>query len=258
MFARTNNKHPGGRMIKRIGRDPVGAGRSGGSGGGGGAPPPGGIVTCAADVETGTTSGGDDGDDAAAKAGKALLPLEGAALMRNVLPAVLVACLGAFSFGYHLGIVNPALEHLALDLGIAANVQMKGLVVSTVLIGATVGSLCSGKVADDLGRKSALIASAAPLVAGSLLCSCASAVWIMLLGRERKKQVVGREVTPLPCQRHARCSSRHPRVFTCAFYSGRSSAVWRYVAAASGCHLPSDRDDTPVVRLERTLALTYQ
>ena len=35
-----------------------------------------------------------------------------------------------FSFGYHLGIVNPALDNLARDLGIALNTQLKGLVVS--------------------------------------------------------------------------------------------------------------------------------
>ena len=62
-------------------------------------------------------------------------PLGDEEVMRRVLPAVLVATLGAFSFGYHLGIVNPALEHLAKDLGIATNVQLKGLVVSMVLVG---------------------------------------------------------------------------------------------------------------------------
>ena len=76
-----------------------------------------------------------------------LAPLDDDAVMRRVLPAVLVATLGAFSFGYHLGIVNPALEHLAKDLGIAANVQLKGLVVSMVLVGATAGSLVAGKLA---------------------------------------------------------------------------------------------------------------
>ena len=69
-----------------------------------------------------------------------LQPLEGRELLMRVLPCVLVASLGAFSFGYHLGIVNPALDNLARDLGIALNTQLKGLVVSTVLVGATVGS----------------------------------------------------------------------------------------------------------------------
>ena len=145
---------------------------------------------CAADIEAGTTASGGDDDGQVDEGGGGGAPkkppgaaLEGAALMRNVLPAVLVAALGAFSFGYHLGVVNPALEHMARDLGIAASVQLKGLVVSTVLIGATVGSLCSGKVADDMGRKTALVAFAAPLVAGSLLCACAPHVGVMLAGR---------------------------------------------------------------------------
>ena len=105
-----------------------------------------------------------DDDIEAASEDSPMLPprvaLEGNALLLNVLPAVLVAALGAFSFGYHLGIVNPALEHLARDLGIAGSVQLKGAVVSVCLIGATIGSLCSGRVADDLGRRAALVAMA--------------------------------------------------------------------------------------------------
>ncbi|KAA3458388.1 plastidic glucose transporter 4-like [Gossypium australe] len=38
-----------------------------------------------------------------------------------VLPFVGVACLGAMLFGYHLGVVNGALEYLSKDLGIAEN-----------------------------------------------------------------------------------------------------------------------------------------
>lgn len=112
-----------------------------------------------------------------------LQPLEGRELLMRVLPCVLVASLGAFSFGYHLGIVNPALDYLARDLGIALNTQLKGLVVSTVLVGATVGSLYSGRIADGVGRRTALVGVAAPLFLGSVLCGFANNVWFMLLGR---------------------------------------------------------------------------
>ena len=101
------------------------------------------VSSSTADLESG---GGED-------PAPMLAPLDDDAVMRRVLPAVLVATLGAFSFGYHLGIVNPALEHLAKDLGIASNVQLKGLVVSMVLVGATAGSLVAGKLADGFGRK---------------------------------------------------------------------------------------------------------
>ncbi|XVE78685.1 hypothetical protein DITRI_Ditri13aG0167000 [Diplodiscus trichospermus] len=45
----------------------------------------------------------------------------------TVLPFVGVACLGAILFGYHLGVVNGALEYLAKDLGIAENTVLQGM-----------------------------------------------------------------------------------------------------------------------------------
>ena len=131
------------------------------------------LARASADLE----AGGDDADTPDAPV------LDDQALVRRVLPAVLVATLGAFSFGYHLGIVNPALEHIARDLGIAADAQLKGLVVSVLLIGATVGSLVAGKLADKHGRKTALMAVAVPLLVGSLLCACAPVVSVILIGR---------------------------------------------------------------------------
>ncbi|KAJ3705478.1 hypothetical protein LUZ61_009183 [Rhynchospora tenuis] len=53
----------------------------------------------------------------------------------SVLPYVGVACLGATLFGYHLGVVNGALEYLAKDLGIAENTILQGWIVSTSLAG---------------------------------------------------------------------------------------------------------------------------
>ncbi|KAJ6960470.1 hypothetical protein NC653_038489 [Populus alba x Populus x berolinensis] len=44
----------------------------------------------------------------------------------SVLPFVGVACLGAILFGYHLGVVNGALEYLAKDLGIVENTVLQG------------------------------------------------------------------------------------------------------------------------------------
>ena len=68
--------------------------------------------------------------DAGEGDGLVLRKLEGrAALARAVFP-VAVACLGGVSFGYHLGAVNPALEHLARDIGVAADVGAKASVVS--------------------------------------------------------------------------------------------------------------------------------
>jgi hypothetical protein len=48
--------------------------------------------------------------------------------MGAVLAAVGVACMGAFAFGYHLGVVNGPLEAIARELGFAGNQALSGLV----------------------------------------------------------------------------------------------------------------------------------
>jgi hypothetical protein len=51
--------------------------------------------------------------------------------MGAVLVAVGVACMGAFAFGYHLGVVNGPLEAIAKELGFAGNQALSGLVRPT-------------------------------------------------------------------------------------------------------------------------------
>lgn len=45
-----------------------------------------------------------------------------------VLFCVFVASMGAFAFGYHLGVVNGPLEAIAADLGFAGNAALQGAV----------------------------------------------------------------------------------------------------------------------------------
>ncbi|KAL9264927.1 Plastidic glucose transporter 4-like protein [Drosera capensis] len=92
----------------------------------------------------------------------------------SVLPYVGVACLGAILFGYHLGVVNGALEYLSRDLG---------WVVSTLLAGATVGSFTGGTLADKFGRKKTFLLDAIPLAVGAFLCATARSVETMMVGR---------------------------------------------------------------------------
>ncbi|KAM2016841.1 hypothetical protein TB2_046972 [Malus domestica] len=101
----------------------------------------------------------------------------------TVLPYVGVACLGAILFGYHLGVVNGALEYLSIDLGIAENAVLQGWVVSTLLAGATVGSLTGGSLADKFGRTKAFQLNAIPLAIGAFLCATAQSVQTMIVGR---------------------------------------------------------------------------
>ncbi|KAH6755966.1 plastidic GLC translocator [Perilla frutescens var. hirtella] len=101
----------------------------------------------------------------------------------SVLPYVGVACLGAILFGYHLGVVNGALEYLSKDLGIAENAVSQGWVVSTLLAGATVGSFTGGSLADKFGRTKTFILDAIPLAVGAFLCATAQSIETMLIGR---------------------------------------------------------------------------
>ncbi|XP_030525090.1 plastidic glucose transporter 4 [Rhodamnia argentea] len=101
----------------------------------------------------------------------------------TVLPYVGVACLGAILFGYHLGVVNGALEYLAKDLGIAENTVAQGWIVSTLLAGATVGSFTGGALADKFGRTKTFQLDAIPLVIGAFLCATAQSVQTMIIGR---------------------------------------------------------------------------
>lgn len=119
---------------------------------------------------------GEDIEDAA------LLKVQGQS-SGSVLPYVGVACLGAILFGYHLGVVNGALEYLAKDLGIAENTVIQGWIVSTVLAGAFVGSFTGGALADKFGRTKTFILDAIPLAVGAFLCTTAQSVQAMIIGR---------------------------------------------------------------------------
>ncbi|KMT18568.1 hypothetical protein BVRB_2g027020 [Beta vulgaris subsp. vulgaris] len=101
----------------------------------------------------------------------------------SVLPYVGVACLGAILFGYHLGVVNGALDYLSADLAIAGNAVLQGWVVSILLAGATVGSFTGGSLADQFGRTRTFQLDAIPLAIGAYLCATAQSVQIMMIGR---------------------------------------------------------------------------
>ncbi|XP_057952893.1 plastidic glucose transporter 4 isoform X2 [Malania oleifera] len=100
-----------------------------------------------------------------------------------VLPYVGIACLGAILFGYHLGVVNGALEYLSKDLGIVENTVLQGWVVSASLAGATIGSFTGGTLADKFGRTKTFQLDAIPLAVGAFLCATAQSVQTMIVGR---------------------------------------------------------------------------
>ncbi|XP_074312534.1 putative plastidic glucose transporter 3 [Silene latifolia] len=101
----------------------------------------------------------------------------------RALPHVVVATISSFLFGYHLGVVNDTLESISLDLGFSGNTIAEGLVVSTCLGGAFIGSLFSGSIADYFGRKRSFQLCALPMIVGASVSATASSLTGMLLGR---------------------------------------------------------------------------
>ncbi|XP_042496012.1 probable plastidic glucose transporter 2 isoform X1 [Macadamia integrifolia] len=98
-------------------------------------------------------------------------------------PHILVATITSFLYGYHLGVVNEPLESISLDLGFGGNTLAEGLVVSTCLAGAFVGSLFSGWIADGVGRCRAFQLSTLPMIIGASMSATTENLEGMLLGR---------------------------------------------------------------------------
>ncbi|XP_019436437.1 PREDICTED: probable plastidic glucose transporter 3 [Lupinus angustifolius] len=96
---------------------------------------------------------------------------------------VLVASLSSFSYGYHLGVVNETLESISTDLGFRGSTMAEGLVVSTCLGGAFVGSLFCGWIADGVGRRRGFQLCALPMIIGASMSATSKSLWGMLLGR---------------------------------------------------------------------------
>ncbi|KAL3632974.1 hypothetical protein CASFOL_025958 [Castilleja foliolosa] len=102
---------------------------------------------------------------------------------KRPLPHILVATLSSFLFGYHLGVVNDTLESISLDLGFSGSTMAEGLVVSTCLGGAFIGSVFSGWISDGLGRRRAFQLCALPMIIGASMSATTSGLGGMLLGR---------------------------------------------------------------------------
>nr|AAF68114.1 F20B17.24 [Arabidopsis thaliana] len=80
-------------------------------------------------------------------------------------------------------VVNETLESISIDLGFSGNTIAEGLVVSTCLGGAFIGSLFSGLVADGVGRRRAFQLSALPMIVGASVSASTESLMGMLLGR---------------------------------------------------------------------------
>jgi len=103
------------------------------------------------------------------------------ARMGVVLGFTVVVGLGGFLFGYDSGVISGALSFISADFHLST--VSSGLVVSAILIGAMLGALGSGPLADRFGRRSAIIAAAVIFAVGAVLAAVSPSVGALLAAR---------------------------------------------------------------------------
>jgi len=95
--------------------------------------------------------------------------------------------ISGFLLGYDLCVISSALSYIADDFGLPEQGHSlwstRSLIVSTVSLGALLGSLVGGIVCDCFGRRRGLALSAALFTAGGLSIALAPAITVVIAGR---------------------------------------------------------------------------
>lgn len=91
--------------------------------------------------------------------------------------------LGGLLFGVDTGVINGAIPYMAAKQQLDLTPAEEGLVTSGITLGAAIGALVAGKLADRYGRKRSLIGLALVFFLGTLLCSVAPNAILMIIFR---------------------------------------------------------------------------
>lgn len=97
---------------------------------------------------------------------------------------IVIATLAAFAgilFGYDTGVVSGAILFINDEFNLSA--QSNGLVVSSVLLGALLGAVFSGRLADHLGRKKLLLLDALIFIFGTIATAISGTISLIIAGR---------------------------------------------------------------------------
>lgn len=103
---------------------------------------------------------------AGARARQPLPPLQPGPHLRRLDVITVVATFGGLLFGYDTGVINGALDPMVADLGLTPATE--GLVTSSLLVGAALGALLCGRLADRVGRRRTLVLLAVVFFVGAL------------------------------------------------------------------------------------------
>jgi MFS transporter, SP family, sugar:H+ symporter len=89
--------------------------------------------------------------------------------------------LGGLLFGYDTGVIAGALLYINKDLGLTPTLQ--GVVVSSLLVGAMVGSIVAGPLADAIGRRRLVLIAAVTFIVGAIGSAFAPSAGVLILFR---------------------------------------------------------------------------
>jgi len=115
---------------------------------------------------------------------------------RFVYVAALFAALGGLLFGYDTGVISGALIFIKREFGLTTAAEE--IVVSGVLLGATLGAIVGGKAADLFGRRRVLLVTAAIFGIGALASAVAPSAPVLIVSRVVLGLAIGLASTNVP------------------------------------------------------------
>ena len=110
--------------------------------------------------------------------------------------AALFAALGGLLFGYDTGVISGALIFIKRHFSLTTLAEE--VVVSGVLLGATIGAIFGGKMADHFGRRWVLLVTAAIFGIGALASALAPSPFILIVSRIVLGVAIGLASTNVP------------------------------------------------------------
>src|SRR5438094_1842411 len=106
------------------------------------------------------------------------------------------AALGGLLFGYDTGVISGALIFIKREFGLTTVAEE--IVVSGVLLGATLGAVVGGKAADLFGRRRVLLVTAAIFGIGALASAMAPSPTVLIVSRVVLGLAIGLASTNVP------------------------------------------------------------
>ncbi|MGF9857865.1 sugar porter family MFS transporter [Priestia endophytica] len=162
---------------------------------------------------------------------------------------IVISTFGGLLFGYDTGVINGALPFMSETLGL--NAFTEGVVASSLLLGAAIGAIVGGRLSDYMGRRKNIIYLAVLFFVGTLGCTFAPNVTVMVIFRFLLGLAVGGASVTVPtylaevspAERRGRMVTQNELMivggqllaFTCNAVLGNMMAddvnVWRYMLA---------------------------